>query len=70
MLLIIITTAEPDLEGSTVEIAVTTRDVADSLGATKSSPPELIEVLDEKKPDTLQLTVAAGLLLPKTEAEN
>ena len=68
--MIIVTIAETDFDGSATEAAVIVRVTADSLGATVSSPFELIFVLDESAPETVHLTAVLGLFVPVIEALN
>jgi hypothetical protein len=63
-----VTDAEPDFDGSTVEVAVTVRLEAVSDAPTVKTPEELI--LDAVPPLKLHVTVCAGLFVPETVALN
>jgi len=65
-----VTVAVPYLVGSSVETAFTVSEVAVSLAAIVSTPAEEIVVPILLLPDTLQVTVCAGLPVPVTVAEN
>jgi hypothetical protein len=63
-----VTDAEPDFDGSTVEVAVTVKLVAVSDAPTDKMPEELM--LDAEPPETDHITVCAGLFVPETVALN
>jgi hypothetical protein len=67
---IIVTVAVPDLLGSTVEVAVTVKEVEVSSAAMVRTPPGLVILVPVPPPVTAHVTVCAGLLSPTTVAVN
>jgi hypothetical protein len=63
-----VTVAGPDTADFAVEVARTVNAVAVSWAATVSKPEELMLVLEEALPSTLQFTLWGGLPVPLTAA--